>query len=92
METSGLRFDFFLLIMGVKLPSQKKGFFWGEFCKDQEVIQQGSAGHTTRIRRLYNKDQEVVSRIFFLYRCYYPHRSRDALSPVCGIFKQSIVL
>ena len=28
---------------------------------------------------------------FFLYsllsyRCYHPHRSRDALSPVCGIF------
>ena len=22
------------------------------------------------------------------YRCYYPHRSRDALSPVCGIFDQ----
>ena len=22
------------------------------------------------------------------YRCYYPHRSRDALSPVCGIFSQ----
>ena len=21
------------------------------------------------------------------YRCYHPHRSRDALSPVCGIFK-----
>ena len=21
------------------------------------------------------------------YQCYYPHRSRDALSPVCGIFK-----
>ena len=21
-----------------------------------------------------------------LYRCYYPHRSRDALSPICGIF------
>ena len=20
------------------------------------------------------------------YQCYYPHRSRDALSPVCGIF------
>ena len=20
------------------------------------------------------------------YRCYYPHRSRDALSPVCGMF------
>ena len=23
---------------------------------------------------------------FFWYWCYYPHRSRDALSPVCGIF------
>ena len=24
------------------------------------------------------------------YRCYYPHRSRDALSPVCGIFNLKI--
>ena len=24
---------------------------------------------------------------FFLYRCYYLHWSRDALSPVCGIFQ-----
>ena len=23
------------------------------------------------------------------YRCYYPHRSRDSLSPVCRIFKES---
>ena len=23
--------------------------------------------------------------------CYYPHRSRDALSPVCGIFKMCII-
>ena len=37
-----------------------------------EVIQQGPGGYTTRIRRLYNKDlevinkdQEVISRIFF---------------------------
>ena len=22
---------------------------------------------------------------FFWYQCYYPHRSRDSLSPVCGI-------
>ena len=22
----------------------------------------------------------------FWYRCYYPHRSRESLSPVCGIF------
>ena len=27
----------------------------------------------------------LTSRIFW-YRCYYLHRSRDALSPVCGIF------
>ena len=23
---------------------------------------------------------------FFWYRCYYPHRSRELVSPVCGIF------
>ena len=23
---------------------------------------------------------------FFWYRCYYPHRLRDSVSPVCGIF------
>ena len=27
---------------------------------------------------------------FFWYRCYYPHRSRDSLSPVCGIFQEYI--
>ena len=27
----------------------------------------------------------LTSRIFW-YRGYYPHRSRDALSPICGIF------
>ena len=26
------------------------------------------------------------------YRCYYPHRSRDSLSPVCGIFMLKLVL
>ena len=82
---------------GCEIAAQKrKGFFEGnldlinyyslsQFCKDQEVIHQGSAGYTTRIRRLYNKDQEVISRIFW-YQCYYPHWSGDALSPVCGIF------
>ena len=29
---------------------------------------------------------------FFWYRCYYPHSSRDALSPVCGIFEFRSVL
>ena len=29
---------------------------------DQEVIQQGSGCYTTRIRRLYNKDQEVIQQ------------------------------
>ena len=26
------------------------------------------------------------------HRCYYPHRSRDALSPVCGIFLRSLCM
>ena len=26
------------------------------------------------------------------YWCYYPHRSRDDLSPVCGIFQVSVVI
>ena len=54
------------------------------YYKDQEFIQQGSGGYTTRIRSLYNKDKEVTSRIFW-YRCFYPHRSKDALSHVWGI-------
>ena len=29
-------------------------------------MQQGSGGYTTRIRRLYNKDEEVISTIFLL--------------------------
>ena len=32
------------------------------------------------------KVQEVISRIFCWYWCYYPHRSRDSLCPVGGIF------
>ena len=49
-----------LLIKGVKSP---RNFFWGgKFCKDQEVIQQGSGSYTTRIRRFYNKDQEVIQQ------------------------------
>ena len=42
---------------GCKIAAQKKFVF--------ERILQGSGGYTTRIRRLYNKDQEVISRIFF---------------------------
>ena len=34
--------------------------FLGQFCQDQEVIQQGSGGYITKIRRLYKKDQEVM--------------------------------
>ena len=33
--------------------------------KDQEIIHHGSGGYTKRIRRSYNKDQEIISRIFF---------------------------
>ena len=37
-------------------------FLFFKFCKDQEVIQQGSGGYTTSIRRLYNKGQEFIQQ------------------------------
>ena len=61
MERSGLRFENFYYIKGVKSPRKKK-LVWGYFCKDQEVIQQGSGEYTTRIRRLYNKDQQLIQQ------------------------------
>ena len=82
-----------LLTKGVKLPHTKKLVF-GRILK-------GSGGYTTRIRRLYNKDQEVIqqglgcyvfhrdyraSPQFFWYQCYYPHQPKDVSSPVCWIF------
>ena len=56
---SGLTFEKKILGKGVKLPC-KKSLFLGEFFKDQEFIPQGSVGYTTRIRRLYNKDQVIM--------------------------------
>ena len=41
-------------------------------------MQQGSGGYITRIRKLLAG--------YVWYRCYHLHQSRDALSPVCGIF------
>ena len=51
---------------GLKSPREKSSFL-DKFCKDQEVKQQGSGGYTTRIRRLYNKDQDVISWIFLVF-------------------------
>ena len=34
---------------------------------------------------IYSKHCQSWSTLLW-YRCYYPHRSRDALSPICGIF------
>ena len=53
---------------GCKIAARaKKSWFWGNFCNDQEVIKQGSGGiqqrsggYTAGIRRLHNKDQEVM--------------------------------
>ena len=47
---------FFLANLGVNNLSLS----FGKFCKDQEVLQQGSGGYTTRIRRLNIKNQEVI--------------------------------
>ena len=54
--------------------------FWGEFWKDQDVIQQGSDGYTTRIRRSYNKDKEVISRIFLVLVLLYASFKRCFVS------------
>ena len=59
-----------LLIKGCKIAMQKI-VYARLYNKDKEVIQQGSGGYTTRIRRLLAE--------FFWYWCYYPHRSRDAI-------------
>ena len=50
----------------------------------------------TRLRKQNQKNNQKVSFSanfallagFFWYLCYYPHRSRYALSPVCVIFKE----
>ena len=47
MERTGLRFEYILLIKGVKFPL-KKSLTLGEFCKNQEVIQQESGLHRSR--------------------------------------------
>ena len=51
MERSSLRFENFYYKV-CKVAAQKM--------EDEEVIQQGSGGYTTRIRRLYKEDQEVM--------------------------------
>ena len=55
---------------GFKFAAKKKVLFSGLFRLSLSLIiksiLQGSGGYTTRIRRLYNKDQEVISRIFLV--------------------------
>ena len=40
----------------------------------------------TRQRFLYFLDEFCLTSRIFWYQCYFPHWSRDALSPVCEIF------
>ena len=37
-------------------------------------------------KRLFATTSQNRMSTLLCHRCYYPHRSRDALSPVCGIF------
>ena len=52
----------FLLIKGVKSPRKNKMFFWGNLGLINHWSLSQSRGHTTRIRRSYNKDQEVIQQ------------------------------
>ena len=47
---------------GCKITAQKKKIFFVKFCKDQKVMEQGSGGYRTWIRRLQNNDQEVIEK------------------------------
>ena len=68
-----------------KLLLIKKSWFLGTFCKDQEVIQQGLGGFTTRIRRLYNKYQKVIQQgSGGYYRIFFDFLLSVLLSPLVG--------
>ena len=73
--------------IGCKIAVQEKFVFGrilqgsGElYNKNQEVTQQGSEGYTTRIRRLYIKDQEVIKRIFLILVLLYASVERCFVS------------
>ena len=51
---------------GCKITAQKKFVFGSIWQGSGGYIQQGSGGYSTRIKKLYNKDHEVFSRIFLV--------------------------
>ena len=72
----------FLLIKGVK-SLHKKNCSWANFATLSKIFL--VLVFLTSFNSLLFCKFCLTSRIFW-YWCYYPHRSKDALSPVCGIF------
>ena len=89
MERSGLTFEHFFFGNSLKLP-RKKSFFFADFAG---LFQWG--GYITTWGGYIEIWGGYIGMMRFLgyswstllwHRCYYPHRSRDSVSPVCGIF------
>ena len=79
----------FLFGSGLKSPRKKKFFFadfaglfqWGGYITTWGGYIEIWGGYIGMMRVLGYSWSTLL-----WHRCYYPHRSRDALSPVCGIF------
>ena len=89
MERSGLIFEHFCLKI-VKKRRAKKTFFFADFAG---LFQWGGYittwGGYIEIWGGYIGMMRVLAyswSTLLWHRCYYPHRSRDSVSPVCGIF------
>ena len=82
----------FLFESGIKLPRKKKIVFcW--FCRTKHVENHASqyVFEFLCFRWFFSVFQKIWVfgyswSTLLCYWCYYPHQSRDALSPVCGIF------
>ena len=49
-------------------------------------------GRCSIIKAIIKSIIKSIKSRFLWYRCYYPHRSRDSVSPVCGIFSILLML
>ena len=75
----------FLLIFGFDFIFFPDFFYYFLFCYVSTTARKNQTQFV--LRPLQPKKNNYYD--FFLNSCVYPHRSRELLSPVCGIFTQS---
>ena len=89
MERSGLTFEH-LVWKWSKIAAQKKKFFFADFALVHppmaSVLLSASVERCffSRMQDFFLKINHATSSN--LYRFFYPHRLRELVSPVCGIF------